>query len=609
MNTKVVESGIWVVEETTRLDALTIAEGAEVKAPEGYYLTMTVSSVGTPIEPGTYEGDIVLTVAKEFIRHSLRFGEETVSSFHAGAIISDGKIVNESSVPSVFNGGSVTDTQADDITVESNEWDFNGFYITDDTEYTINNMKMHLVGDGTDDFVGMGAGIAVAGNAKVTINNADVLTEGIGRGTLFVGEHGEATLNDCKFETISHVPTPEELEAGRKLERMMEPPWAIGLRGYGRTLNVAGHGKLNLNRCKMISNSWGVLSVDGAIVNRMNVKDSEVTITGDNGYGCFSICDDFMFDYKAFGDYGCYDTIDHSVFKVPYTGILMSLGNSGGEFKNGSVVESGRFGAFVHRNSGGILKVNSKSEMRTKASTVVVKGSNTTFEFDDAILKPENGTIIQLQDNDDVGMCMDPFQIPVGEVDVRDDRDLTTAIETEDVFVSFANMETAGNLLNSTTNMMACNRRLPKPADAPPAPVPEIPMGEDGKPKLRGFVGEDLMGAKNMQVTLSNATLSGIISSAKGTYKEGLTLITPENREELSHVTQTPAEPINNGVIVIIDENSTWNVTGTSYLTALTIAEGGRVAAEGGKLTMTVDGKETKIEAGTYTGMIKLEVQ
>jgi hypothetical protein len=44
---------------------------------------------------------------------------------------------------------------------------------------------------------------------------------------------------------------------------------------------------------------------------------------------------------------------------------------------------------------------------------------------------------------------------------------------------------------------------------------------------------------------------------------------------------------------------STWNVTKTSYLTSLTLDENSTVNG-----TMTVDGVETPIEAGTYAGEI-----
>ncbi|MGI5971864.1 MAG: hypothetical protein ACOX7P_09105 [Oscillospiraceae bacterium] len=624
--TKVVSEGVWVIDKSQSFESLTILPGASIAAPEGKYVTLTVDGIGRTIEPGTYTGDVVLTVCDDFVRSTLRFGEETVSHFHAGAIISDGKLLKECSVSPIIRGGAATDREAKDISIESHEWDFNGFYITGRSDYEINNMNMLLVGDGTDDFVGLGAGVAVTGDAKVTINNSTIHTDGIGRGTLYVGGDGEVTMNDCKLSTVSYVPTAEQMAEGAKLQRMMEPPWAIGLRGNGRTLNLAANGKLNLYRCHVTSNSWGVLSVDGARVNRMYVKDSLIELLGSNGYGCFCICDDFMFDYKAFGDHGCIDTIDHSTFNVPYTGIIMSLGNGKGEFKNGSVVNSGRFGAFVHRNSGGLLKINSKSVFNTKESTVVVKGSNTRFEFDDAVLKPENGTIIQLMDNDDVGMAADAFYVPVGIVDKRDNRDLSVAIPTEDVFVTISNMKAEGNFLNSTTNIMACNRRVPWdvpegtpppakkiPDDGPPplgSELPQIPLGPDGKPVLRGFVGEDLMGAKNMDVSIKNAHVTGIISSATAAYKQGLTVITKENCEELSNITQTPAEPINNGVIVRIDGSSSWTVTGTSWLTRLVIAPGAIVkGADGRRLRMTVDGAEAPVASGEYIGIICLSLE
>jgi hypothetical protein len=53
----------WVVDKTSYLTGLTLADGASVKAPEGRSLTMTVDGKTTPVAPGTYEGKIVMTVS------------------------------------------------------------------------------------------------------------------------------------------------------------------------------------------------------------------------------------------------------------------------------------------------------------------------------------------------------------------------------------------------------------------------------------------------------------------------------------------------------------------------------------------------------------------
>lgn len=52
---------------------------------------------------------------------------------------------------------------------------------------------------------------------------------------------------------------------------------------------------------------------------------------------------------------------------------------------------------------------------------------------------------------------------------------------------------------------------------------------------------------------------------------------------ELGNITQSAAPTINNGVCVSLDKDSVWTVTGRSYITALTLAEGAKVAAPGGQ--------------------------
>lgn len=79
---------------------------------------------------------------------------------------------------------------------------------------------------------------------------------------------------------------------------------------------------------------------------------------------------------------------------------------------------------------------------------------------------------------------------------------------------------------------------------------------------------------------------------------------------ELGNITQSAAPTINNGVCVSLDKDSVWTVTGRSYITALTLAEGAKVAAPAGrKLSVTVDGAAVELKAGCYTGKIVLTVE
>ena len=54
----------WVVDKTSYLTSLTIAKGANITAPKGYSVTMTVDGAKKSIGAGDYKGKIVLTVTK-----------------------------------------------------------------------------------------------------------------------------------------------------------------------------------------------------------------------------------------------------------------------------------------------------------------------------------------------------------------------------------------------------------------------------------------------------------------------------------------------------------------------------------------------------------------
>lgn len=590
----------WIVRESCRFSELIIGSEAQIQAENGKCLTMTVNGIGLPIEEGTYTGEVVLTVSDEFVVRTVRFGEITDASYRMGVCMKDGLWRPECSVEDIVRGGEVRNGYVSGVKIESREWDFNGIYVTGDGEYIVDDVEIDFEGDGTDDFVGLGAAIAASGNAKLTVNRARIHTKGITRGAVFAGGNSVVELNDSELSLESYVPTREQLEAGAKLQRMMEPPWSMSIRGHGRTTNLAECGTMVFNRCHVTSNSWGVLSVDGARVNRMYVKDTLIELRGDSGYGAFSIADDLCYDYASLGDWGCMDVFDHSVIKVPTYGIIMSLGTAGGEFKNGSEVYSKRHGAFIFRNCG-ILKVNSGAAFRTKGCSFVVKGSNVRIEADDAVLEPENGVILRLMDNDDTGMEGFPFIVPLEETDEKEpNRDLFHAQQTEDVFFTMSNMTVRGDIYNSTTNIKACMNVPPRPADAPPPPDPG---------QIRGFIGDGLQGAKNLEVNMRCACLTGRISAATAKYAAGVSVITKENCEQLGEITETPAPAINNGVILSMDAESVWNITGTSYLTALTLEAGAAIMPPDGRaVELIIDGGRQEIEPGAYQGEIELRV-
>ena len=185
-------------------------------------------------------------------------------------------------------------------------------------------------------------------------------------------------------------------------------------------------------------------------------------------------------------------------------------------------------------------------------------------------------------------------------------------------------MDIHGNFFNSTTNLhmelQAEKGGVGSPKTfgglfAPPEGVEgsfmDGPIPEGAKdPKAEIEYDKKLRGPKNLALNLSNTRLEGAVSSASQAYREGLTWIDELARLELSNITQKPAPTINNGVVVTLDNDSTWIVTETCYLTGLHLGDYSIMKPQEGRtITMTVDGQETELcQGGNYTGKIVLTI-
>jgi hypothetical protein len=282
---------------------------------------------------------------------------------------------------------------------------------------------------------------------------------------------------------------------------------------------------------------------------------------------------------------------------------------------NGTEILGRRFGALVVDDDNSVLNI-ADSTFRTGKSSICVKGSSTRIEVKKSSLVAGNGTILQLMDCDEAGMNVDNFKIPVHVPDVADEtRDLTVVSPTEDVTMNLTDCQLTGNFFNSTTNIRAYRwgtvggmGKLHDLVIGPmPMPDPEKPMPKGTELRHNG---DDLKGAKNLGVNLKNTTVTGLITAASQAYREGLTLITWENRDELSNVTQTAAKPVNNGVVVTLDETSRWIVTGTCYVTALSLKPGAVLeGADGKRLSLWINGRQTPVTPGDYQGQIELRLE
>lgn len=605
--TKLLFKSDWLVENTVHYSELTICPMAQLYAPEGKYVSLIVNGIGQELKPGTYRGDVVLAVSEHYHMppHALMMQNDISIDMEATVVVDNqGTQVR---VPELITGGTFTNHSAENFYMGTTAPSYNGILVTEDAEYTVKNAQLDFEGFGANDFMGEGAGIEAIDNAKVTIEDSEFHFSGVTRCAVHAGGRSEVTVNRCTINNFS----PDTDWIG-------DFSWAIALTGTNRLCQLADGAKATYNDCTLTSNGWGITSIDGTsepVALRLNRCKLRLIGPRSHGYGAFCIGDNEV------------TMRDCDVRVNGYPMLVMGMKNQGRPSILGSKISGRRFGAMVYSDTGSIFEIKD-SDFNTGKSTLVVKGSNTVINVENTTMHPGNGTLLQLMDSDECGMNAINYVVPVGEMDVyKEGRELSAADPQNDVFLNLKDCTLTGNIFNSTTNILAHKRvsegsrglfhdtliGLGGMDDAAPQkpgmpPMPPAPEGPDGLPAPEvNPMFKDNRTPKNLELNLTNTRITGVISSALQFYREGVTEITYKNRMELSNVTQTASPTVNNGVILSLDGSSSWTVTDTSYITALTLAPGAAVSAPAGKaLTMTVDGAATPIAPGTYTGKIVL---
>ncbi|HSI58264.1 MAG TPA: hypothetical protein VLA16_11965 [Ideonella sp.] len=413
-----------LISETTQLLGLKLGKGATLTTPEGKSLTLTVNGIGLPIAAGTYTGNVVLTVTDDIVVQFTSAGPGTAPEllthlFRTGVYIDNGSYVPGKSVAAVVQGGSVANTAANNVVIQSRAPNFNGIIVTGDSTYAINRPTISLVGNGGNDFVGFGAAIKSDGNAQLTVRNANVFTKGAIRPAIVGAGNSTLTVKDSTIETRGGT-----LPAGYSFTvatgKMMEVPWVLGLAGNNRATNLVGNATANYVNSRIKAQAWGALSTDDTTKVRLNVKNSWVEVV-ESGYGTYSIGD-------------CITTFSGSRLDVADMALIMANGPASGTFTDGTVVNSGRFGVMMHSNSGGTLRVDKQSVFNTQAAVFQMKSSSPNIVVDGAKLNPANGILLQAVVNDD------PFGISLG-----------FPSSASNVNASFANTTLKGDIINGNS--------------------------------------------------------------------------------------------------------------------------------------------------------------
>ncbi|NUO40772.1 MAG: hypothetical protein HOV82_01920 [Streptomyces sp.] len=587
----------YALSTTTRVTELSIAEGGVIAAPDGHSLSLTVDGVetgqaltetggtATLIQAGTYRGDVVLTVAEA---NDITY--ETLTFPFRQAVYVDAEGVDRGrSVLTAVQGGKLTDTLAKSVSITSTGECFDGVFVQD-AAYTLRNPTISLTGNGRCDFAGYGAAVVGDGSGtKLVVDGARIDTKGVVRTTVIANDGANVVVKNSRLRARNGV-LPADYQATVETPYMQSVPWMLGLDGNVRATNLIGAGtKATYINSTVFSETWGALSVEGGKALKLTVLGSHIGNTGDYGYGTYAIGDATVRVLGSRFDVGSYATIiagpaavvhygDSTRAAVAALNDELELGLSSAELKSvpvtNTVVNSGHFGYMFF--GAGTLTLDGGTVVNSERATFLNKGQQTAITVDGsegARLNPADGIILQMIELDDPGPVM------------TDGKMLNTGVYTEPTTDPTTDTTFDVTTAHSTDGAAAFTSI-----------------------KLKGDFYNGMRKGKNMVLTFEDTTVEGVISATRT--KHRVPTIDASTFYELGIVTNTVQPAVNNGVVVSLGSGSTWTVTGTSYVTALTVAADAAVKAPRGKsLTVTVDGTATTVTPGrTYTGAITLTV-
>ncbi|MFT4306045.1 MAG: hypothetical protein QM604_04045, partial [Microbacterium sp.] len=567
-------------------DEVVIEDGASLVAASGYSVTLTVDGVETgqaydsiddvdgTLQAGDYvsTGDdgVVLTVTT---LHAVT-GSSLTFPIRQSLYVDSSGINTAYSVPATWTLGSTPgDSSSDGLDLQSTGSTFNGIWVTG-TDYSLTDSDISLVGNGRDDFVADGSAITADDSANLTIDNLTLNNSGVVR-TAIISEGGANVVVKNSDINVSGGTLPSDYVANVSPDTMIAAPWMLGLEGTNRaTLLLGESSKATYINTSVTAEDWGALSTDSGSDVKLTAINSDISTT-DSGYGTYligSATGEYLgtdFDVASYisisanGDnvlhVGDSDADSVAALNTSY-GIGLTDDDLSSITEQSSTLTSAKYGFMTWAGDNtvtvdGDTTVNTANALFEDKSQTGTTTYNVTGDDDESpSLSADNGVIVQVMDQDDPGPG-GTYTDPTSVSQTATTDDLADASLTARTDVNLTDTEVTGDFFNGATV------------------------------------------SKNLVVTLDGSTVNGRVSTTTATH-EGT--VSEDTYTYIGDVTNTVSEPINGGAIVSLTDGSTWNVTGDSYLTSLTVDSTSTLNG-----VVTVDGTVVTPVAGTtYTGTI-----
>ena len=595
-----------------------VYDGGEIDVDYTKYVAiLTVDTVQVDLYNAageSFEGDVVITLVEKGVstnQGNSKFGDDAGSligpfSYTAAAYFDETGYVPEKSIVEAQDPAAViTDDSVTDMYYLSAGDYTSGVYVNAG-DLTIKDSVFEAYGRGGDDFSGQGASVVAAGESNVTVDGCLFVSEGALRSAIWVGASAEMNVVDTVVQTYND----EDLVAYSPDDNFATPmmqqcPFALGLTGNIRATLDCGKATINFKDSLIASNGWAVLSTDsgsgtlvatdttavlGYIVYADDAEaddyDEIVTVNGedygilygrageDSGY--IAYCDGFT-DFAYGGRWFAPD------YLVIITGGAVTIGAS----ENGRFYGwSDRIGFMSHQTGSSTLLDISEADFDVTDTFLMIKskgGNGETINLTDVTLdltgdNPWGGNILEVIDSDDLGggPGATTFTVPYG---------------TYDEYLA-APGNGAGGV--TTLNITDC---------ALTGNIYDSVGSQTGS--------QTAFRNDSIAVNLDGSELTGVVSSAYGVHADadgsallGTITVDSYGREgtydylAIGRILSFAAPTVNNPVSLSLTD-STWNVTGLSYLASLTVDGASVVNGDAYQ-----NGAKIDLKAGTYEDVV-----
>lgn len=311
------------------------------------------------------------------------------TDYTAAVYIENGEYDAARSVSKRVKAGDVSPSAAEGLRIESETDDFNGVFVRGESSiFELSDATIRLNGDGSNDFLGLGAGVMAEGGATVIVRNADISMRGVvAAATVSTGDAVMRVYDSTLHAHGGELPEDFVPVIG---PGMKTPPAPLGITGTARTNVTMGNAKSYFYNSTIIAEGWGALSTDACGGDVYLEANNSNIVVNNSGYGLYS-------------DNGCRVVFNDTTIKsATYGGILAGVAYA--ELNNVRV-DAAKNVLMVHsvmgRPSESARAVVKGGKLKSGEASFLIKSANIVLDVDGADLQPGDGDLIHAIVNDD----------------------------------------------------------------------------------------------------------------------------------------------------------------------------------------------------------------